>query len=109
VVRRDQKELAKLKPRRHPDVTLEGRILHHPQARPSGWRGTLAAMLKMPLDRKFELDEVGLRVWAACDGKTSVLAISGILQREFKLTRGEAEAALNSFLHTLQSRGLLTL
>lgn len=66
-------------------------------------------MLKMPLDRKFELDEVGLRVWEACDGKTSVLAISSILQREFKLSRAESEAALNAFLHTLQSRGLVTL
>lgn len=108
VVRVDPKQQAKLKPKRHPSVVLEGKILVHPMARPAGWRGVLATALKMPMERKFELDEVGLRVWESCDGKTTVAAISALLQREFKLSRAEAEAALNAFLKTLMARGLIS-
>lgn len=67
----------------------------------------LAAALRMPMERKFELDEVGLKVWEACDGKTTIAAISSLLQREFKLSRAEAEASLGAFLKTLTSRGLI--
>lgn len=76
-------------------------------AKPSGWRGILATALRMPMERKFELDEVGLRVWEALDGKTTVAAISSLLQREFKLSRAEAEASLGAFLKTLAARGLI--
>lgn len=109
MVRPDRKETAKLKPLRHPAVTLDGLVLIHEAARPTGWRGALATALRMPTTRRFELDEVGLAVWNACDGKTTFQAIAAKLQREFKLGRTEAEASLSAFLKILTERALITL
>lgn len=86
---------------------LDGTVLTHSAPRPGGWKGFLASALKMPDKRKFELDEVGLAVWNACDGKTTYKAIVSILQRDFKLGRTEAEASLSAFLKTLADRALI--
>lgn len=108
MVRSDRKQTAKLRPKRHPAVVLEGNVLTHSAARPMGWKGFLASALKMPDKRRFELDDVGLAVWNACDGNTTYQSIVALLQREFKLGRTEAEASLSAFLKTLADRALIT-
>jgi hypothetical protein len=94
---------------RRPEVVREDMVLLHPGATSAGWRGALAGALKLPTSRKFELDAVGLFVWEACDGKTTVAKIGAALQKEFKLHRAEADASLRAFLKLLAERGLITM
>jgi hypothetical protein len=59
--------------------------------------------------KTFELDPIGLFVWKACDGKTSVQQIIRKLSKEHKLTLREVEVSTIMFLQTLARKGLIGL
>jgi hypothetical protein len=57
--------------------------------------------------KSFELDALGMLVWEACDGKTSVLQIVRRLEKRYHLTSREAEVSAVAFLQTLMKKGLI--
>jgi hypothetical protein len=91
-VSRDQSGGAKVK------VELKG-------PRWGGW------LFKMPAgaSKTYELDELGLFVWDACDGKTSVQQVIRKLAKQYNLNLREAEVATVKFLQMLTSKGLIGL
>jgi hypothetical protein len=70
------------------------------------WGGWL---FKMPAGatKTYELDELGLFVWDACDGKTSVQQVIRKLAKQYNLNLREAEVATVKFLQMLTSKGLI--
>ena len=70
------------------------------------WGGWL---FRMPqgASKTFELDELGLLVWDACDGKTSVQQIIRKLAARHHLNLREAEVSTVKFLQILAQRGLI--
>jgi hypothetical protein len=70
------------------------------------WTGWL---FKTPVGAKktYELDELGLFVWDACDGKTSVQQVIRKLAKRYNLNLREAEVATVKFLQMLTKRGLI--
>jgi hypothetical protein len=63
----------------------------------------------VPDDKQVELEPIGAFVWNLCDGKRTVQGITEALQREFKITKVEAEASLLAFLDTLMKRRYVAL
>jgi hypothetical protein len=59
------------------------------------------------MTKKFELDELGLFVWNACDGKTPVQRIIRRLSKEYALNSRAAEVSTLAFLQTLGRKGLI--
>jgi hypothetical protein len=59
--------------------------------------------------KTFELDEMGLWVWDACDGKKTLLEVITKFAENYKLSVREAEVATTKFLQTLGSRRLMRL
>jgi hypothetical protein len=70
------------------------------------WGGWL---FKMPAGatKTFEFDELGLFVWDACDGKTSVQQVIRRLAKRYNLNLREAEVATVKFLQVLTKKGLI--
>src|SRR6185295_17480462 len=76
--------------------------------------GEGGARLKLPVraswlvragaTRTFELDEIGLLVWDACDGKTSVEQIIRGVADRYRLNLREAEVATLKFMDMLGRR-----
>jgi len=68
----------------------------------------LRPILMLPTKpRQLQLDVMGSHVWRLCDGERSVLEVSDILQREYKLSHRESMLSLTSYLKTLGKRGLM--
>ena len=59
------------------------------------------------MTKKFELDELGLFVWNACDGKTSVQQIIRKLGKQYNLNSRAAEVSTLAFLQTLVKKSLV--
>ena len=57
--------------------------------------------------KTFELDALGLLVWNACDGHTSVQQIIRKLAKRYNLALREAQAPTLGFLQTLMRKGLV--
>jgi hypothetical protein len=57
--------------------------------------------------KTFELDALGLLVWNACDGHTSVQQIIRKLAKRYNLALREAQAPTLGFLQTLIKKGLV--
>jgi len=57
--------------------------------------------------KTFELDALGLLVWTACDGRTSVQQIIRKLAKKYNLNLREAEVATLAFLRMLAKKGLI--
>jgi hypothetical protein len=57
--------------------------------------------------KTFELDALGLLVWNACDGHTSVQQIIRKLAKRYNLGLREAQAPTLGFLQTLIRKGLV--
>ena len=57
--------------------------------------------------KTFELDALGLLVWNACDGHTSVQQIIRKLAKRYNLGLREAQAPALAFLQTLIRKGLV--
>ncbi len=99
-----------LRPARHSSVTWEKQaggeiILTIPQNDEINFvTRTLAKWLKVPTERKVELDEVGGFVWELCDGNHTVESIVQKTAREYKMNRREAEVSVTMFMQMLQER-----
>jgi hypothetical protein len=64
-------------------------------------------VMRLPNQRKVELDEVGGFVWELCDGN---LTVEGIVQRtskHYKMNRREAEVSVTMFLQMLHERNFI--
>src|SRR5262245_36963879 len=70
------------------------------------WGGWLFKM-SAGATKTYELDELGLFVWDACDGKTSVQQLIRKLAKQYSLNLREAEVATVKFLQMLMTRGLI--
>jgi hypothetical protein len=57
--------------------------------------------------KTFELDAIGLFVWRACDGKTTVEELIRKVAERLKITNREAEVATLTFVRMLVKKGLL--
>lgn len=105
-------EIRRARPIRNPAIRFEpsddgGVTLLVPVAQ-RGFLGRTIGKV-VPDDKQVELEPVGAFVWNLCDGKRSVQGIAEALQREYKITKVEAEASLLAFLETLLKRKYLAL
>jgi hypothetical protein len=89
-----------------PDGAGGGRL--KVKMRQTRWAGMF---FKMPegATKTFELDEVGLLVWNACDGKTPVRQIIEKVAAKCGITQREAEVSTFAFMQTLVKKSLLGL
>lgn len=71
--------------------------------------GKLARKMGREDRKEYELEPIGAFVWNRIQGKVSAMSLVSALQREFKLSRIEAETSLAAFLQLLASRGLIRL
>jgi hypothetical protein len=60
------------------------------------------------MPKSFELDEIGLWVWDACDGEATLLNLIEGLARHYRLGMRDAEVATTRFLEILAARRLIT-
>ena len=108
-------QFKKAKPVRNPAVTWDqtddgGLVLEAPLAQQGrGITAWLAAKMKMPATKKFELEPIGAFLWPLFDGKHTVDTISRKLREEFKMNRLEADASLMAFLQMLTHKKLITM
>lgn len=105
-------EIRRARPIRNPAIRFEpsedgGMLLFVPVAQ----RGLLGRTVGkfIPDDKQVELEPVGAFVWNLCDGKRSVKSIVDALQKEYKITKVEAEASLLAFLESLLKRKYIAL
>jgi hypothetical protein len=59
--------------------------------------------------KTFELDEMGLWVWDACDGEATLLDVIKRFAEHFGLSVREAEVSTTKFLEMLAMRKLVTI
>ncbi len=72
--------------------------------------GRLSSFLGMAATHKsFELDALGVIVWRACDGHTSVEQIIITFAGQQRINIQESQVAVSAFLNTLLSRNLIAL
>ena len=71
--------------------------------------GTLSTRLLMPLLAKpnirMHLDAVGSAVWMACDGRTTVAQLAGVVRDRFGSTAEEARERVERFVRSLAREG----
>jgi hypothetical protein len=89
-----------------PEQIADGKWHLKAPLRPSRMAGWI---LRVPgnATKTFELDALGLFVWKACDGKTTVRQIIRKLAKRYNLNEREAEVATVQFLYTLAKKGLI--
>jgi hypothetical protein len=67
----------------------------------------MADRLKVPTERKVELDEVGGYVWELCDGQHTIEKIVQKTGKEYKMNRREAEVSVTMFLQMLHEKNFI--
>ena len=67
----------------------------------------MAKYLKVPNERRVELDEVGAFVWELCDGNNTVDSIVQKTSKHYKMNRREAEVSVTMFLQMLHERNFI--
>ncbi len=72
---------------------------------------TQRVLLRIPehARRRVELDAVGAKVFAMCDGKTSVREIARRFAREHQVDEREADAAVVAFMRMLMQKRLVVM
>jgi len=109
----DRKAVMTLRPGRNSLLRWEKResgetILTVPQSdRVSRITRTMARWLRVPTERKVELDEVGAYVWELCDGSHTVDVIVQQTGKHYKMNRREAEVSVTMFLQMLHERNFI--
>lgn len=68
---------------------------------------TMARLMRVPKERRIELDEVGGFVWELCDGNHPVESIVQKTARQYKMNRREAEVSVTMFLQMLHERNFI--
>lgn len=104
-------EALSARPLRNPVITWEqqatGLVLLTVPVELKPWMRMLQAVIKVPAERKVELDELGSDVWQWVDGEATVGDLVARLGESHKLHRREAEVSLTQFLQTLAKRRFL--
>lgn len=71
------------------------------------WMRLLSLVMKLPAEKKVELDELGSDIWDWADGETRVSELVDKLAAAHKLNKREAEVSLTQFLQMLAKRRFL--
>lgn len=71
------------------------------------WGNIVAKLLKLPDNRKLELDEIGSDVWEMCDGSFTVDAITRAISTKYRLNRRQSETSVTAYLRQLAERRLV--
>jgi len=85
----------------------EGGLRLYVERRRAWWVKMLTILFPIPRQRVVELDAVGEEVWQLCDGQHTLREMIHIFEQCHKLTRGEAEWSLRTYLRDLGKRGLV--
>lgn len=68
------------------------------------------AVILLPLRGQVKiLNDVGARIWSMVDGQRSVADIAGIIQQEYLVESGQAQADTLEFLRDLEKRDVLVM
>ena len=109
----DWQVVRQLRPKRHPDVSVEAAedhlLLRRELAANRSFWGKMSAIAASGRLKTYELEGVGLFVWDRIDGARNCESLAQSLRSEYKLGRQESEVALVQFLRTLAERGLIIL
>ena len=62
---------------------------------------------KKTLLRRFQLDQLGRKVWDLCDGEHTVRQLIETFSRDERLNLREAEVSMLTYLETLGKRGII--
>lgn len=109
-------EALAMRPVRNPEIVEEPhgdtlRIAYKISMKP--WFARIADRFGMwdgkPMQKRLELDEMGLHVWQLIDGKNTVREIAAIFAKDYGVGRREAELSVSSFLKSLGERGIIAL
>ncbi len=73
------------------------------------WLRLLQPLLRMPKERRYRLEGIGLEVWRAVDGVRSIGSLAEDFASRHRLSYHEARALLLSYLRTLVGKGLLVI
>ena len=68
------------------------------------WISLITKLFMLPEKRVIVLDAIGTYVWQMCDGKHTISQIVSGVQKQYQLTRKEAETSLFTFMQQLGKR-----
>ena len=71
------------------------------------WIRLVSKLFMLPGKRVIVLDSIGTYVWQMCDGKHTLSQITKGVQKQYQLTRKEAETSLFTFMQQLGKRNFI--
>ena len=71
------------------------------------WLRLAGKLFMLPDKRVIVLDSIGTYVWQMCDGKHTISQIRNGVQKQYQLTRKEAETSLFTFMQQLGKRNFI--
>ena len=71
------------------------------------WIRLISKLFMLPGKRVIVLDSIGTYVWRMCDGKHTISQIINGVQKQYQLTRKEAETSLFTFMQQLGKRNFI--
>ena len=71
------------------------------------WIRLVSKLFMLPGKRVIVLDSIGTYVWQMCDGKHTISQIITGVQKQYQLTRKEAETSLFTFMQQLGKRNFI--
>ena len=71
------------------------------------WLRLAGKLFMLPDKRVIVLDSIGTYVWQMCDGKHTISQIIKGVQKQYQLTRKEAETSLFTFMQQLGKRNFI--
>ena len=71
------------------------------------WIRLVSKLFMLPGKRVIVLDSIGTYVWRMCDGKHTISQIINGVQKQYQLTRKEAETSLFTFMQQLGKRNFI--
>ena len=71
------------------------------------WIRLVSKLFMLPKKRVIVLDSIGTYVWRMCDGKHTISQIINGVQKQYQLTRKEAETSLFTFMQQLGKRNFI--
>jgi hypothetical protein len=71
------------------------------------WTRLASKLFMLPNKRVIVLDSIGTYVWQMCDGKHTISQIIKGIQKQYQLTRKEAETSLFTFMQQLGKRNFI--
>ena len=71
------------------------------------WIRLVSKLFMLPKKRVIVLDSIGTYVWQMCDGEHTISQIISGVQKQYQLTRKEAETSLFTFMQQLGKRNFI--